>query len=226
MSLKKHLHILSELSAHPIARNIEWSDLIPALASIGLLHHESNNKYEFSRNGHKVLFEQPRTKMLDIEEVLKLRHFLQSSAQPETVNAILHAAVIVAVDHHNATIFHNPGTEQASTQKLHADLEKGRILHKTKHHPSFGDTDPVDDPQYFEDLIKSMQKSNSVVVLSHGTGSSSAAEKLLAVIAEHHPQVAQKIIAVQKCDLEAMTEPQLIALGIRLLTNKSKESIN
>lgn len=217
MSQKKHLHILSELSAHPIARNIEWSELIPALSSIGLLKSEPNGNYEFTRNGHVVVFERSHDKVLEIEDVLKLRHFLRLSANPiETDVALLHS-VVVAVDHHNATVIHNPGTDTESIEKIHADLTNGRILHKAKHHAPFNDENPVDSSGYFDSIIKSISDSQKVVILSHGTGSSSAAEKLLDVIEEDYPKIVNKIVAIKKCDLEAMTEPELIELGTELL---------
>jgi hypothetical protein len=217
MSQKKHFHILSELSAHPIARNIEWSDLISALPSIGLLHSESNGNYELSRNGHKIVFERSHDKVLAIADVIKLRHFLKLSAQSEERDPALVRSVVIAIDHHKALIFHNIGTDDASTETFHADLENGRILHKTKHHPPFNDSSPVDDTNYFDLVIKSMMKSEHIVILSHGTGSSSAAEVLVEMITKSHPNLLTKIIAIKKCDLEAMTEPQMIEMGTELL---------
>ncbi len=130
---------------------------------------------------------------------------------------ILQNSEVVAVDHHNATIIHNPGTDSESIEKFHADLTKARILHKTKQSPTFSDQNPTDSSGYFNSIIKSMLKSQRIVILSHGTSSSSAAEKLFTVIQEKYPTITQKIIAIKKCDLEAMTEPEIIALGIELL---------
>ena len=96
---------MNQLSAHPIARNIEWSELIPALSTIGLLQAEKNGSYHFTRNGHTIAFEISHSKTLDIDEVLRLRHFLQLSAQPESDNIELTKDAVVAIDHHQATIF-------------------------------------------------------------------------------------------------------------------------
>lgn len=217
MSQKKHLHVLSELSAHPIARNIEWSELIPALSSIGMVNDESNGNYAFTRNGYTLMIERSHDKAVSMEAVLKLRRFLRISSQPEASDPQLQRSVIVAVDHHNATVVHNPEEENQIIESLHADLTKGRLLHKSKHSPSFKDTNPIDDVAYFEAIIKSMMKSERIVVLSHGTGSSSAAQKLLTIIDKDYPKLTHKIIAIANCDLEAMTEPQIIRLGAELL---------
>ncbi|HEY8886168.1 MAG TPA: hypothetical protein VIM31_01560 [Candidatus Microsaccharimonas sp.] len=216
MSQKKHLHVLSELSTHPIARNIEWADLIPALSSIGILHSEANGNYDFTRNEHTIVFERSHNKTLEVADVLKLRHFLKLSAQSPDDDA-LNNTEIVAVDHHNATVVHNPGTANEVIEKFHADLSKGRMLHQKKQSPPFHDENPTDDSAYFDAIIKSMMKSQRIVILSHGTGSSSAGEKLFTLVDDSYPKVAHKIVAVQKCDLEAMTEPELIALGTELL---------
>jgi len=217
MSHKKQLHILSELSVHPISRNIEWSDLIPALSSIGLLQSESNGNYDFTRNGHKIVFEQAHGKTLDIAEVLKLRRFLKLSALTIDEDATVHNTEIVAIDHHKATVIHNPGLKDEYIEKFHADLTDGRILHKTKHSPNFNDQNPSDDSEYFDATIKTMMKSHKIVLLSHGTGSSNAAERLFAVIQQKYPAIAKKIVAIKRCDLEAMTEPEMVTAGIELL---------
>jgi hypothetical protein len=217
MSEKKHLHTISELSAHPISRNIEWTHLIPALSSIGLLTSESNGNYDFTRNGHTIVFERSHGKVLDIAEVLKLRHFLRLSTQSDGGDASLHYVQIVAIDHHKAIIIHDPGTSDERIDKIHADLTKGRILHKTKQSPTFSDGNPTDSAGYFDSIIKSMMKSRRIVILSHGTGSSSAGEKLFAIVEHNYPKVMDKIVAIKKCDLEAMTMPEIIELGTELL---------
>ncbi|HEY8992417.1 MAG TPA: hypothetical protein VIM37_01045 [Candidatus Microsaccharimonas sp.] len=220
MSQKKHLHVLSELSAHPIARNIEWSDLIPALETIGFVHVESNGNYHFTRNDHTIALEQPRAKTVSMEDVLKIRRFLKTSATPKDVDPLLQRSVIVAIDHHKAIIIHNPQEQGQSIETIEADLSAGRKLHKIKHHAPFSDNNPTDDPLYFDLVIKAMMKSERIVILSHGTGSSNAAQKLMTIVTEEHPQIVHKIVAVAKVDLEAMSEAQIIARGTELLVGE------
>jgi hypothetical protein len=225
MSQKKHLHILSELSVHPIARNIEWSDLIPALSSIGLLHSESNGNYDFTRNGHTLVLERSHNKTLDVADVLKLRHFLRLSSLSSNDDVTALRTEVVAIDYHTATIIHDPDMKDVSIEKIHADLTKGRILHKTKKSPPFHDENPIDPSGFFESIIKAMMKSQRIVILSHGTGSSSAGEKLFSIIEERYPKLFHKIVAIKKCDLEAMTEPEIIALGAELLNGSADKII-
>jgi hypothetical protein len=220
MSQKKHLHALSELSAHPIARNIEWSDLIPALSSIGSVHVESNGNYHFTRNNHTISIQQPREKTVSMEDVLKIRQFLKASATPKDVEPSLQRSLIVAIDHHKAIIVHNPQEQDQSIEKIEADLSAGRMLHQIKREAPFSDNNPTDDPHYFDLVIKAMMKSERIVILSHGTGSSNAAQKLMTIVSEEHPQIMHKIIAVAKVDLEAMTEPQIVARGTELLVGE------
>jgi hypothetical protein len=54
MSDRKHIHIISELYAHPISHNIKWQELIPTLASIGLISEDKNGGRHFVRNAGKV----------------------------------------------------------------------------------------------------------------------------------------------------------------------------
>jgi hypothetical protein len=217
MSKQKHVHILSQLFIHPIARNVEWLELIPALSSIGLLQTEKNGNYHFTRNGHTLVFEVSSRKDLDMEDVLRLRHFLQSSAVPTGSDIDLEKDAIVALDHHQATIFHSPGTASERRIRLHADLTNDRILHTHPTSPPFHEMGPQVDGDYFESVIKEIAESDRTVILSHGTGTSNAASQLLAMMHKKHPELINRIAAVKSCDLEAMTEPQLIQSGIDAL---------
>jgi hypothetical protein len=217
MSEQKHVHVLNQLYAHPIARNIEWSELIPALSTIGLLQTEKNGNYHLTRNGKTLVFDASRGKEVDMEEVLKLRHFLRLSAVPEDGNLDLVRDAIVAIDHHQATIYHDPGTESEQRTRLYANLTKGRILRTHPTSPPFHEASPMMDGDYYESVVKEIAKSKRIVILSHGTGTSSSASQLLALMSKKDPEIAHRIVAVRACDLEAMTEPQLVKLGTEAL---------
>jgi hypothetical protein len=219
MSNKKHQAVLSQLSAHPIARNIEWSSLIPALSWVGLLHTESNGNYHFTRNGHTLVLEQPRQKMLELEDVLKVRHFMRQSAHAPNDT---HAAdgVIVAISNQHAFVCHDPNTITQTSKKYSADKSHGRLLHTHPTSAPFNDASPHKDTHYYDAIIKGIKDDSKIVVLSHGTGSSNAATTLLDVMRAKSPQLVQRVVAVKDCDLEAMTEPQLIELGVELLHGK------
>jgi len=217
MSDRKHMHILDELSAHPVAHNIEWSELLPALASIGIVQTERNGSYHFTRNGHTISLERASDKTVDVEEVFKLRRFLHSSAMPEDDNLDSVGDVIIAIDHHKARVCRSPGTASESLITLHASLERDRILHTRPTHAPFKELSPHADDDYYESVIKEMSKSKRAVLLSHGTGTSSAASQLLSILREKYPELTSRIVAVKTCDLEAMTEPQLVQLGTEVL---------
>jgi hypothetical protein len=217
MSKQKHVHVLNQLSAHPIARNIEWSELIPALSSIGLLQTEKSGSYHFTRNGHTIVFEISHRKELDVEDVLKLRHFLQSSVAPASGNLDLVKDAVVAIDHHQATVYHSPGTASERRTRLRADLTKDRILHTRPTSPPFHESSPMVDSDYYDSIIKEIAGSERIVMLSHGTGSSNAASQLLDILQKRYPELAGRIVAIKSCNLEAMTEPQLTQAGVELL---------
>lgn len=220
MSEKKSLHILSELSAHPIARNIEWAELIPALSSIGLLQTEDNGKYRFERNGHSVVFEHSHRKDLEVEEVLSLRHFIATSATPHGGDLSEGGGVIVAIDYHRAFICHDPGNDAESKQTIQADLTKGRKLHTRPTSLPFNDSHPTVDKQYYGDVIEEIMDSDRIVILGHGTSSSNASAPLLRLMNQKYPKLAHKVVAVMRCDLEAMTDQELIKAGVKLLANE------
>ncbi len=214
MSEQKHEHTIGQLFAHPVARNIEWSELIPALATIGLVKVEKNGNYQFTRNGHTLVFDISHHKEVDVEEVIKLRHFLELSASPGATNPDLINGVIVAIDHHQATIYRDLGARSQQRVRLYADLTQERILHTRPTSPPFHELHPLPESDYYEAVIKEMAKGERIVILSHGTGTSNAASQLMTILRKKYAELTEKIIAIKDCDLEAMTEPQLLKLGI------------
>lgn len=204
MSEQKHEQVLRQLFGHPVARNLEWSELVPALATVGELETEKNGNYRLTRNGHAIVFE-ARGKVVDVEEVLKLRHFLEAS---EDVKAAV-AGTIIAIDHHNASVYRN--SEKVAS--FHANLTEERMLHSHPTTAPFHEQHPLPETDYYETLIKEIAKSERVVILSHGTGTSNAGVQLVAQLDKEYPELTSKIVAVKDCDLEAMTEPELIKLG-------------
>jgi hypothetical protein len=217
MSGRKHAHILSELYAHPIAHNIEWVELIPALASVGMVHAEKNGSYHFTRNGRTVVFEVSKGATLGEDEIMKLRHFLRSSAASANDNPDLTQDMVVAIDQHQAAIYSSPGEASESRAQEHADLTKARILHTRPTSPPYSNTGPVIDEDYYRSVIGDLANARRIAILSHGTGSSNAASQLMARIREYHPELAHRVVAIQRCDLEAMSEAQIIGLGKKLL---------
>ncbi|HUC90063.1 MAG TPA: hypothetical protein VMR45_04630 [Patescibacteria group bacterium] len=217
MSDKKHMHILSELYAHPIEHNIKWHELVPALSSIGLMHTENNGSHHFIRNGHTVVFDYANSDTLNEEEIIKLRHFISSSAISKNKNPDLAKDVIIAISHHQAVIFYDPGQTTESHTTEHADISAGRLLHTRPTSPPYSNVGPVIDEAYYDAIIKDLANAHRIVILSHGTGSSNAGIHLMARINEKNPELAHRIAAIKRCDLEALTEPQIISLGKELL---------
>lgn len=218
MSDKKHIHMLSELYAHPIAHNLKWQELIPGLASIGIVYSDKNDHQHFTRNSHTVVLGHAKHDILDAEEILKLRHFISTSAMPQNEASDLAQDVVITIDYHQAIVFHAPGTALETRTEKHAEQVKYRELHKHPTSPTFRDTSPDIDNNYYDAITKEMSKARRIVILGHGTGTSNAAFQLVAKIFDKNPELAQRIAAIQRCDLEAMSEPQMISLGEQLLS--------
>ncbi len=218
MSDKKHIHMLSELYAHPIARNIKWQELIPALISIGIVYSDKNGRQHFTRNGHTMTIGHAQHDTLEADEILKLRHFISTSAASQNETPDLAQDIIIAIDHHQAIVFGAPGTTFETRTEVHADQSRSREIHKHPTTPSFSDNDTAIDSNYYMALIGTMSTARRVVILGHGTSTSNAASLLVAKIFEKNPEIANRIAAIQRCDLEAMSEPQIISLGKRLLS--------
>lgn len=216
MSENKHIHVLSELYAHPIAHNIKWQDLLPGLTSIGII---SDNQH-LTRNGHTVTFDHAKHDTLDPEEIVKLRHFMAISTTPQNEAPDLVQDIVIAMDHHRAVIFQAPGTASQIRTVLHADETRSRELHKHPTRPPFSDNETNIDHNYYDAIVSEMSKAKRIVILGHGTGTSNATSQLIAKVSTKNPKILHRIAAVQRCDLEALSESQIVNLGEKLLNIK------
>lgn len=80
---KAHQSTYKAIFQHPAARNLQWHDIRSMLNSIAEVEEEHNGHLIFVRHGETLTMHPPKHKDLsDIDELMKIRHFLERSAVP------------------------------------------------------------------------------------------------------------------------------------------------
>ena len=84
---KRQRTTLRKIFTHPIDMNIEWNDVLSMFGALGAEITESHGRsVKITLDGHAVDFERPHHShsISDKDEVMKLRHFLETlGVQPE-----------------------------------------------------------------------------------------------------------------------------------------------
>ena len=212
MSDSKHEQILNQIFAHPISHSLEWRELIAALKSIGSVEEISNGKYHFSRRGRTLTFDEPGAKDVSEEEILRLRRFLEETAEPNGIVADDKSAIIV-VTHDDVSVYRPLTTLEGAHQEFKSDDPHGFRRHL--HHKGQEKDNPLlpEEDAYYTAIANALVGMERIVLTGNGAGSSSSGELFMREFKKRHHLVAEKIVSELNVDLEALTEPQLIARG-------------
>lgn len=119
---------------------------------------------------------------------------------------------IVVIDHHSARLVrsaHGAGRTAATEEPYDPHGFHRHLIHRREAHYE-GDRIP-EDLTFFERIAQDLIEPGLIVILAHGQSKSDEGGLLLAYLQKHHPQVANKIIAIEHLDLSALSEPQIEA---------------
>ena len=91
MSVKldhRHRLTVQKLFGHPINHNIQWHDVCALLERFGMVHETSNGNWAVTVDADTVSFGSTRTRDLTEDQVIKVRHFLESRGlTPDSMRA-------------------------------------------------------------------------------------------------------------------------------------------
>jgi hypothetical protein len=206
-----HHNTYDAIFRHPIARNLQWRDVRSLLASLAEVTDEPNGSVKVSRDGHSLVIHRPTRKdFSDVEQLMKLRRFLEDSGAvlPEWVEGEKH--VLVVIDHRLARVYKT---------KFHGSIPQeivpynaggaGRHLHYVQDE-SNGQRKP-EVMSFYTAIAKTLMAAEKILIFGNGTGASSAMDQLLAELKAHHPELAARVIGSVAVDEHHLTDDQLLA---------------
>ncbi|MGA8297096.1 MAG: hypothetical protein WB770_08655 [Acidimicrobiales bacterium] len=75
----RHKDTLKKLFEHPTSYNIEWREVASLFESIGTAEHRHDGKFKVTLGSNSEVFERPKGKDVDIEEIVVLRKMLREA---------------------------------------------------------------------------------------------------------------------------------------------------
>lgn len=179
---------------HPVARNLQWRDVKTMLESIAEMTEEHSGNVKFSRNGQTLTVHPSKHKdVSDIEEMMKIRHFLDKSSAPEQAATGDGKHLLVVIDHREGRIFK---TElQGTTPERIVPLDPNgshRHLHNVEKN-SDGQVKP-ELKSFYEAIAHSLGGAEKILIMGSATGSSSAMDHLVEELKKHHGDIAGRIV--------------------------------
>lgn len=197
--------------AHPTPLDLQWSDVRAMLTELSEVTEENNGNLKFNRNGQSVVVHAPHHDQLsDIDDVLRVRHFLERSKTSIAQADLTGLHLMVVIDHREARIFRTD-LEKSVPQRVEAYGTDGvnRYLHNVL---DYGDGQrKVQLKPFFTAVAKALTGAEQILLFGSSTGTSSAMTHLLAELKKNHPQIASRVVGTLTVDAQHMTEPQLLA---------------
>jgi hypothetical protein len=207
---------------HPVAHNLEWSDVISLMEKLGTVDRKDNAEFVFEVHAQRHVMRRPHTKDLAAPEVVELRKFLTRAglfAAPEDAHAAAPPSagpnIMVVMDHHGAKLY--DVDIMAADASLHAI--KPYDPHHFQHHLTHKDQSrekgqrTAEDPGYYEHISQALAGASKIVVVGHGTGKSNAAHHLLEYLKSHHSETHQRVVSEMSAELSSVTTRQLLEMA-------------
>lgn len=217
---------LDGLYAHPLAHNLEWTDMVALFREIGSVEHKPNADTVVQLGAEHQVFRRPHGKDLTVDEVMQVRHFLTR------VGMSAHAAVekgdfLVTIDHYEAHIYHLDLDAADAANHVIKSSDPHHFLHHLTHKDQTREHGEraAEDPAFYEHIAQAVAGAvphGRVVVIGHGTGHSDAAHHLIAWIKLHHDDIGQRLVGEVTADLSSVTPPQLLGLARTALNVKPR----
>lgn len=206
-----HLRTYEGFFQHPLARNLEWREVKAMFVALAEVTEEANGNVKVHRNGHTLVLHPPvRKDFSDVQEMMKVRHFLEESKKPEPKPTAGGENLLVVIDHREARIYRTESHGAVPETISPLDAEGAdRYLHYVQD-DSNGQRKP-ERKSFYESVARTLKGAQRVLVFGSGTGASSAMAQLRADLQEHHRDIAARVVAWQVVNEHHMTENQILA---------------
>lgn len=123
---------------------------------------------------------------------------------------------VVAIDFNHARIYAIDAPTHARPDAIRAqdpwNLDHN-LYHRDGNPDGHYDIDLIDTDKFFQTIAHEISAADEVLLLGHGTGKSNASHLFEAYLRRHYSDVADKIVADVRCDIDDITDSQLLRLG-------------
>jgi len=206
-----HQRTYEKIYQHPASHNLAWRDVLALFSHLGEVTVEINGNLKVTRNGHSLILPPCRTKdVTEVDELMKLRRFLDQSADALSSTHLPRAHMLVVIDHQHARLFSAETNGNGPLLVLaHALADAPRQAHPARNY--FSGKEKPAPGSYFEPVAKALKGAEHILIFGLGTGASSEMEQFTAWLKKNHPELDGRITDTRAMDLPHLTDGQILA---------------
>lgn len=123
---------------------------------------------------------------------------------------------VVAIDYRHARVYALDAPTHSKPEVVEAPdpWHLNHNLYHREHNPDGTyDIDAIDTDDFFRTVALALKPATEVLLLGHGKGKANASHAFEAYVEKHYSDVAAKIVADVRCDIDDITDNQLLRLG-------------
>lgn len=227
LPLKTHdQHTLESIFKHPPAHNLGWDSIIGLLNHIGSVGEQHNGAFVVSIGTKRLTLLHPHGKDIGTPDIARLREFLSSvgitptgASEPEGEEIEVHSSgsrLVVVIDHHSARLFRlgAAGSDRANPLVLSPHDPHGFLRHLVhKKEANYEGERVPEDVDFYERIAAALTSAQTILLIGHATGKSSAVAHLLDHLRKRHSDIARRVLDSISADLSHMTDGEILALA-------------
>ena len=119
---------------------------------------------------------------------------------------------VVTITHHEARVWATGIAPGSMPERIFAPTSHNG--HHFKSDPKIsgrGDSHGV--PAYFEEVAVAVRRASEILLIGHGKGKANSMLDFTQFLEKRHPDLAKKVVASVDANLEAVTEPEILAMA-------------
>jgi hypothetical protein len=122
-------------------------------------------------------------------------------------------SVVVAIDFRLTRIYPTNATPDQRPEKIVAPDPRGRF-HEVHHRAGNPDgTYEADSSEYWKEITDALEPAGEILILGHGKGKANASHHWVSYVERHRKDVAAKIVADLRIDIDDLDDAQLLRLA-------------
>ena len=126
-------------------------------------------------------------------------------------------AVIAAIDFHHTLLYATDATPGQRPAQLVAEDPRGYFRKLSHDAGNPGGIYEDDSTEYWQAISDAVAPSGVILLLGHGQGRANASHHWVAYVEKHRRDIAAKIVAEVRVDIEALTSEQVLRLAQQYL---------
>jgi hypothetical protein len=131
------------------------------------------------------------------------------------VERIRGANVVATIDFHRTLIYPLGGAGAEPVERVE-DVDPQGHAHEIRHKGGNPDgTYEAGNPDYWREISEALAPARAILLLGHGNGKANASHQWVAYAEKHRKDVAAKVIADVRADIDDLTPQQVVELAHR-----------